>query len=113
MKYIILLISLLSLSAQATVHCDVRLGDAVGGETVNHSVDIEKDDLVEFKGETLLATVQYIDGMLAQMMIEDTVNHSFAQFDQKTLIEQGKGNFTYQNHKNDGEYISMSCEVVK
>ena len=47
------------------------------------------------------------------MMIEDTVNYSFAQIDQNTLIEQGKGNFTFQNHKNDGEYISMSCEVVK
>ena len=113
MRYVILMISLLSLNVQATVHCDVSLGDAVGGKKVSHSVDIEQDDLVEFKGETLLATVQYINGMLVQMMIEDTVNYSFAQIDQNTLIEQGKGNFTFQNHKNDGEYLSMSCEVVK
>ena len=59
MRYVILMISLLSLNVQATVHCDVSLGDAVGGKKVSHSVDIEQDDLVEFKGETLLMVCSF------------------------------------------------------
>ena len=113
MRAIFLLISVLSFSANANVICDVRMGDAVGGKSYKKTVVITKSQLVEFKGETLVGTVQYIDGMLAQMMIEDTKNYTFSQLDQKDLIEQGKGNFTFQNHKNDGEYMSMRCEVTK
>ncbi len=96
--------------------CETRAGNAVKSSDEITGVTIsEEAKIMKFKNGVLEGIVQYKNERIIQMMIENTQNHTFTQISPKEL-EQSNTHAGYvfmQDLKNDGQFMEISCEVIK
>ena len=120
MKKLIMLFTLvLSANVYASttvIVCESRMGDAVNTEkNISDSTVYDHNKVIRFKHGVLEGIVQYKNERIIQMMIENTQNYTFTQIGQKALEQSNnsKGYVFMQDLKNDGQFMEISCEVIK
>lgn len=115
MKRLIILGTLI-LSANASadmLKCVSRTGDAVNKDSIqNETQVVSTNTVLKYEQGVLKAIVQFRSNRIIQMMIENTQNYTFTQLSQKAL-EENKGEIFLQDLKNDGQFIELSCSVIK
>ena len=113
-KLFVLMTLILSATASADmIKCVSRTGDAVNANSVQTETEaVTTDTVLKYEQGVLKATVQFRSNRIIQMMIENTQNHTFTQLGLKSLSEN-KGDIFLQDLKNDGQFIELSCAVIK
>lgn len=116
-KIIIALILLTSTTAFAgqgatSVTCRSESGSAIGRNSKKVEIKTASEDtVIRFRNNSLLSTVQFVDGRLIQMMVESTKTFTFTQLNMQKLVENGKGEVFLQDLKENGDYMEVSCEI--
>ena len=113
-KLIVIATLILSATASADmIKCVSTTGDAVNEDSIqNETQAVTTDTVLKYEQGVLKATVQFKSNRIVQMMIENTQNHTFTQLSQKALTEN-KGYVFLQDLKNNGQFIELSCSVIK
>ncbi len=113
-KLIVLATLILSATASADmIKCVSRTGDAVNEDSIKTETQaVSTNTVLKYEQGVLKATVQFKSNRIIQMMIENTQNYTFTQLSQKALSDN-EGEIFLQDIKNDGQFIELSCSVIK
>ncbi|HLW56995.1 MAG TPA: hypothetical protein VKY27_06395 [Bacteriovoracaceae bacterium] len=110
-KLFLFLPLLISTSYASTLVCEYRAGDAIGGNKIKEVRQLDKNGILQFEHGSLKAWVHFFEGNLTSMMIESSKTFNLSAIEMDELVQNGRGQLTFQDIKNNGEYMSLKCEV--
>lgn len=92
--------------------CRSLSGNAINvNDQKTETKTVTKNSVIRFENNSLVSTVQFMNGKLIQLMVESTKTHTFTQSNMQRLVESGKGEIFLQDLMSNGDYMEVSCEV--
>lgn len=107
-----LLITSFTALAGESLTCRSLSGNAINvNDQKVETKTVSKSSVIRFENNSMLSTVQFVNGKLTQLMVESTKTHTFTQANMQRLVENGKGEVFLQDLMANGDYMEVSCEI--
>jgi hypothetical protein len=92
--------------------CRVETGNAVTMEKKVEIRYVEKDSVLRFQNRSLEGTVQFVRGRIVELGIVSKRTYTLSGLEMNRLVKDRRGEVTFQDLKEDGIFMTLSCEIV-